>query len=107
MNALNDAVRVGAPAGYPAPSAPAEDLTPHMMRIIRRALRTGSGGTPLERAIRSAVAVCEPAPGDDPHAADDPRTRQLAGRASATFAPRLARMAGGTERLRRTVWISV
>ena len=105
MNALNDTVRVGAPAGYPAPSAPAEDLTPHMMRIIRRALRTGSGGTPLDRAIRSAVAVCEPAGGDDPDAAEDSRIRELAGRLSATFGPRLFRMAGGAERHRETVCI--
>jgi len=103
MNALNDTVRVGAPAGYPAPSARGEDLTPHMMRIIRRALRPGGGGTPLDRAIRSAVAVCEPAGGDNPDVDDDARIRELAGRLSATFAPRLFRAAGGPERHRATV----
>lgn len=103
MNALHDTVRFGAPVGYATPSLPAEDLTPHMVRIIRRALRPGGGGTALDRAIRSAVAVCEPAWGDHPDAGDDERIRELAGRLSATFAPRIFRAAGGPERHRATV----
>jgi len=105
MNALNETIRFGAPVGYATPSQPAEDLTPHMMRIIRRALRTGDGGTPLDRAIRSAVAVCEPAAGHEPGAGDDARIRELAGRLSATFAPRIFRAAGGPERHRATVCV--
>jgi hypothetical protein len=105
MNALNDTIRSGAVVDYRVPETPDDDLTPHMMRIIRRALRTGSGGTPLDRAIRSAVAVCEPAGGDDPDAAEDSRIRELAGRLSATFGPRLFRMAGGAERHCETVCI--
>ena len=56
MNALNDTVRYGAAIDYGSPATPDVDLTPHMMRIIRRALRPGGGGTPLDRAIRSPVA---------------------------------------------------
>ena len=103
MNAMHDTIRSGAVIDYGPPATPDDDLTPHMMRIIRRALRTGSGGTPLERAIRSAVAVCEPAGGDNPDVDDDARIRELAGRLSATFAPRLFRAAGGPERHRATV----
>ena len=103
MNALNDTIRSGAVIDYRAPVTPDEDLTPHMMRIIRRALRPGGGGTPLDRAIRSAVAVCEPAGGDTPDLGDDARIRELAGRLSATFAPRIFRAAGGPERHRATV----
>ena len=104
MNALNDTVRYGAAIDYGSPATPDVDLTPHMMRIIRRALRPGGGGTPLDRAIRSAVAVYEPADGDTPDAGDDARIRELAGRLAATFAPRIFRAAGGPERHRATVY---
>jgi hypothetical protein len=103
MNALNDTVRYGAAIDYGQPATPDDDLTPHMMRIIRRALRPGGGGTPLDRAIRSAVAVCEPAGGDSSDLGDDARIRELAGRLSATFAPRIFRATGGPERYRATV----
>ncbi|HTK75139.1 MAG TPA: hypothetical protein VL371_07750 [Gemmataceae bacterium] len=103
MNAFNDTIRSGAVIDYRAPAASNEDLTPYMMRIIRRALRQGGGGTPLDRAIRSAVAVCEPAGGDSRDPGDDARIRELAGRLSATFAPRIFRAAGGPERHRATV----
>jgi hypothetical protein len=103
VNALHDTVRFDAAVGYATPSVPNEDLTPHMMRIIRRALRPGGGGTALDRAIRSAVAVCEPAWGNSPDTGDDDRIRELAGRLSATFAPRIFRAAGGPERYRATV----
>src|SRR4051794_6816972 len=103
MNALNDTVRYGAASDYGQPAPREDDLTPHMMRIIRRALRPGGGGTPLDQAIRSAVAVCEPAGGDTPDPGDDDRIRELAGRLSATFAPRIFRAAGGPERYRATV----
>jgi hypothetical protein len=103
VNALHDTVRFAAPARYETPSVASEDLTPQMMRIIRRALRPGGGGTALDRAIRSAVAVCEPAWGNNPDTGDDDRIRELAGRLSATFAPRIFRAAGGPERHRATV----
>jgi hypothetical protein len=103
MNALNDTIRYGEAIDRGTPVPPDDDLTPHMMRIIRRALRPGGGSTPLDRAIRSAVAVCEPAYGDEPDAGDDARIRELAGRLSATFAPRIFRVAGGPERHRATV----
>src|SRR5262245_23530114 len=105
MNALNDTIRSGAVIDRGSPLPADDDLTPHMMRIIRRALRTGGGGTPLDRAIRSAVATCEPAWGASPDVADDARIRELAGRLSATFAPRIFRAAGGPERYRATVCV--
>ena len=43
MNALNDTIRSGAVIDYRAAVIPDEDLTPHMIRIIRRALRPGGG----------------------------------------------------------------
>jgi hypothetical protein len=90
MSALHDTLREGpaveprAPANQPA----AADLTPHLLRIVRRAMRPGGGATPLDRAIRSAVAAAAPA--DTPAGGDDARARLVAARLSAILAPRLA-----------------
>jgi hypothetical protein len=92
MNALKDTLRLGpsvepgAPADLPASAVP--ELTPHLLRIVRRALRPGGGATPLDRAIRSAVAAAEPAGGTT--GGDDARARLVAARLSALLGPRLA-----------------
>jgi hypothetical protein len=92
-NALNATLRPGAPAdrGTP-PAGPAADLAPHLMRIIRRAVRAG-GESPLDRAIRSAVARAEPPEGDTP-GDQERRVRYVAGRLSAALAARLAHAEG-------------
>src|SRR5262245_58701651 len=104
MNALNETLRPGAAADRGSPafglSDSAADLAPHLLRIVRRALRSG-GKTPMAQAIRSAVDQAEPAHGGDSDGGDDSRVRQVAGRLTALLAPRLA--GAGVDRHRETV----
>ena len=64
----------------------AADLTPHFVRIVRRALRRTDDRSPLACAIRSAVALAAPEAGQPSYDAET-RVQQVARRVSALLTP--------------------
>src|SRR5687768_3199344 len=102
MNAYTDTLETGASVNPNAVASPSPDLAPHLLRIIRRAMRHGDA-TPLNRAIQLAVATTDPADYHEAEADTDLRARTLAGGLSAVIAPRITRGAVGAERHRATV----
>jgi hypothetical protein len=70
----------------PIGERPGDSLAPHLMRIVRRALRHPSDQSPLSRAVRAAAAQIEPGPYASPLDAEELRVRQVARRMSALLA---------------------
>jgi hypothetical protein len=67
----------------PANDRTGDPLAPHLMRIVRRALRHPNDRSPLARAVRAAAAQIEPGPYASPLDAEELRVRQVARRMSA------------------------
>jgi hypothetical protein len=72
-------------ANRPAPvdDRPGDALAPHLMRIVRRALRRPDDCSRLARAVRAAAAQFDPGPLVPPSLAEELRVRQVARRISA------------------------
>ena len=84
---LNETLRPDAPVYE---DRRGDDLTPHLLRIVRRALRHPEDNSPLARAVRAAVAQAEPAGPARTGVDEELRARQVARRMSAVLAPRLS-----------------
>jgi hypothetical protein len=65
MYSANETVRLDALRHLDCVVAAPQDRTSDLARIIRHALKAGAGASPLDRAIRSAVAADGPRPGGD------------------------------------------
>jgi len=81
----NETIRPDAPVAVePRPS---DDLTPHLVRIVRRALRRTEDNSPLARAVRAAAAQVDTDPNIRTVYAEEIRIRQIARRISALMTP--------------------
>jgi hypothetical protein len=70
----------------PVNDRPGDPLAPHLMRIVRRALRHPNDRSPLASAVRAAAAQIDPGPYASPVDAEELRVRHVARRMSALLA---------------------
>jgi hypothetical protein len=64
-----------------------DEMLPHLIRIVRRALRHSHGETPLAKALRSAAEQIDLGPAGHSSFANELRVRQVAQRLSAVLTP--------------------